>query len=489
MRAKLHYLVILLAIVFTACAQPSNQSRQTVLNSPTAAPTTSPEIMEPGTPIFQPTQAWSKAPLSSGILLSRLDARTNKTEIYAIDPQNGLPIASAPPIPMGGTFFNVRSPDGGTLAAVAYPHVNNGNNGQLHFVDLSAWQDSSLEFVVEGWIGVLTYSPDGRYLAIITWQNGSEIYIVDAKAKMLVSQTTLKNKFAKAQFTRDGSGLMVYMNRWDTTKDTNIPPSAARLVVPSLEIQWEQPLDGIKHGFFATDPEKNPHEPGAGITLEPGVAFSPIENKVFILHADSERMTSVDYDRQEVTTVEIVPKMSWLERLMWLDAQPAKAKVLDGTFKKAVISQDGKTIYATGITNKSIEPDKKQWELQTIQNGLQVIEAQTGTELAHYDTNAEGLNLSPDGRWVFLYSYEETNNYGIPVTQVFDPQSGEMKITLDGQLYPAYSLNGELIYVSETTLDGNNQHLSIFDAQSFKKISNLASSRALYLSWLVGPLY
>ncbi|WP_457826741.1 hypothetical protein, partial [Staphylococcus aureus] len=78
-------------------------------------------------------------------------------------------------------------------------------------------------------VGMLSYSPDGRYLLVVTWQNGSGIYLVDTQTNKLANQKFLKDSFVKANFSNDSSRLLLYMNQWDTMSDSKIPPSAASM--------------------------------------------------------------------------------------------------------------------------------------------------------------------------------------------------------------------------------------------------------------------
>jgi hypothetical protein len=478
-------LVILFLVVLTACSVPANLINSNQSDNSTPVLVESKGGAKQAQANSDLSQRWSNAPLSDGILVSRTDTVTEKAEIFFIDPANGLPISSAPPLPMGGYFSSIRSLDGKTLVAIAYPNSND-SDGLVHFIDLPAWRDTSLDFKINGYVGLFNLSSDGNYLAFVTWKNGSTIYLVDMRKRDIIGHLDLRDKFAKMHFTGDGSGLMVYMNQWDSTMHPEILPSVMLLDVPGLKIQWEKVLEGVKDGFVSADSAKDTYQPEQGLQYNPGIAFSPVEDKLFVVHADENRLTTVDFAHQSVGSVEIVPRLSWLERLLWLDAQPVKAKMVNGTIKRAVVSTDGSVIYVTGTSAHSTQINSSESEVNFVPLGFQIIDAKNGTELAHYDINTDNLGLSPDGHWIFLYNDLVENSHGSPVTQIFDPTSGEVKFSVEGHLYPVYKLNGDIAYVSDASIGGDHQNLSIFDTKSFKKIITLPSEKAaVYFSWLV----
>jgi hypothetical protein len=138
--------------------------------------------------------------------------------------------------------------------------------------------------------------------------------------------------------------------------------------------------------------------------LEPAVVFSTQKNSLYIVHADQEKLTKIDFDAHQASTLDIRPKMSWIERLLAIFAQPVQAKAASGTRKQAVLSPDGK-IYVVA-SRQAIETDKN-GNLHPTREllGLQVLDPVAGEELSHLNIGADEIHISPDGASLFLTSW------------------------------------------------------------------------------------
>jgi hypothetical protein len=194
----------------------------------------------------------------------------------------------------------------------------------------------------------------------------------------------------------------------------------------------------VRDGFCpAPDFDGQAHEPGAGTWLNPGVVFSPAADTLFVAHADEDRLTRVDFGAEEVTSMEVRPRLGLLERLLSLGASVAHAKMLDGTMKSAAISADGQTLYIAGVDNQVTNKENGRFDLEQRPLGLQVVQAASGNELANLDTEAGQVSVLPDG----LVLLRSTTGEG-PLTEVYDPGAQRIATRYDGLYQECVPLAG-----------------------------------------------
>jgi hypothetical protein len=200
---------------------------------------------------------------------------------------------------------------------------------------------------------------------------------------------------------------MIYGHRWDpNTGVIQGAPVAELLSAQDLSPTWSVKLNNVRDGF-----QPNPnftgsmYEPGAGTVYSPGIVFSPTKDMLYIVHADVDKLTQVDFDRRSVSTVDIRPKLSWFEQFLRLSAGNAYAKGQEGIELQAVISPDGSVIYTTGTQNKVSKNSNGDVNFTQTPLNLEAIRAADGMEL--FKSQATGMNqsLSSDGASVFLDQY------------------------------------------------------------------------------------
>lgn len=146
------------------------------------------------------------------------------------------------------------------------------------------------------------------------------------------------------------------------------PPMAALLAASDLSPIWSVQLNGVRDGVFpkkaGTADTQAIYEPGAAWFFQPGVAFAPAADVLYVVHGDADQLTSVDFTTRKVRTVDVRPRLSWLEQLLALTAGVAHAKGMDGITKQAVISPDGKFLYVVGSNEKvTQQPNSENWDV------------------------------------------------------------------------------------------------------------------------------
>jgi hypothetical protein len=190
-------------------------------------------------------------------------------------------------------------------------------------------------------------------------------------------------------------------------------------------------------------------------------------------------LSIIDFEAQNVETLEIQTELSWFERLLSLTAGVAHAKVADGTSKQAVVSPDGQFLYVTGQRSESVQSNNGNWDMNQIPLGLEVIRISDGSRVERFDTDSSDLSLSTDGRLLYLRNWMDSE----PWTEIFDISTGQV-LTHKEWMYgtPALRMNGEPLLVSTYSTGEFSHHMSILSPDGSQLLSEWTSSG--YVSWL-----
>jgi len=491
--------VKLLAALLVACAAPiqdTPQNDRSVEIPPTLAPLkpsptqpatkASPAPTEKATAAPTPTVQYSDAPLESSVLLMMWSLRHG--ELHTVDPDTGHDLRGYTSINMGHHFSHAFSPDGKTLAAVTYPG-DSGNGGVLHLIDLPTWRDVTTTLKFNSWISTMSFSPDGSRLALAYagkptrahgMPEGYHLASVDVTAQTLIAQTSFDFAPGVVGYAADGASLVVYGVIYDTDTGLNVqPPRAVLLDAADLSVEWELELPTVLDGQF-TQKESNGTETYVG--WWPAAVFSPDRQALYIVHADEDMLTTVNFTARVAHTVAIGPARSWLEQLLALGAGVAHAKgPIDGATKRAVLSSDGKRLYVVGQTNNTFKDAKGELQYKQTPLGLQVIDAATGVEIARFDTEATEVGISPDGTQLYLRGWSAT-----AWTDVLDVNRLEAIKHLAGQyVTPAWRLDGKPILLASNSSSTYQTVISVLDAESLDEIHVWPVKG--YASWLAAP--
>ncbi len=448
-----------LTVILTACATATPASLPI---SPTLQPT-----LPTSTPI--PTLE----PVGAGIPV--VEYLNEQNELLVISSVTGKPFNEFPPIPLGTYYSYAFSPDGKILAVVS--------SAQLYLIDLLSWKYLTSEVDLHGPISSVVYSPDGTLLALAGGLPRGELRIVDVKSGAVKAHTQAGFSIRTVKFTTDGKALMIYGPH--LIADVSIEaPKAALFAVSDLSVIWLVDLNGIRHGIF---PKKagtlDIYQPGAAWHFEPGIAFAPNHDMLYVVHGDEDKLTTVDFINQKVSTVNVQVKTSWLNQLLALTASVAHAKGMDGAVKQAVISSDGKFLFVAGNTEVvTQQANGNDWDITDTSIGLQVIASENGTLVDKISTDASSVRLSPDSKQLFLTGW----NNGIPWTDIYDISSEGIIKHLDGiYLIPSRRLDRKAILVSINTISSNVSYTALIDPETWTIVSDWKG--VVDVGWLIDP--
>ena len=390
-----------------------------------------PEPVKAETPLPTPTIAKSVSLGDSvPVMLWTDSSQQQEDSLVLIDPRTGQALPDYEPIPLGQAAFQAFSPDQHTLAVVGFVSGNHPNGGSLHMIDLNTWQEQVQELRLDSYVNAMAFSPNGHQLAIAYGNAQSHVLILDGNppviSKTAIRETSLDFYVYSMKFKSDGSGLMIYGskidNRYKVNETSPDPPVTVLLDSADLSVRWKASLDGVHDGILpkdgSVDATPDLTQPGSAIYLYPGLAFAPDRDILYVVHADEDKLTTVDFAAQKVATLDIKPQLSWIERLLSHGAIDAHAKVAEGTRKDAVISPDGQFLYIVGQRSELGETTGNETQVNNIPLGLQIVRTSDGSRLAHYDTDAQELSISADGQYLYLRSWGVSPN--IAATQIFD---------------------------------------------------------------------
>ncbi|RPJ24016.1 MAG: hypothetical protein EHM33_19170, partial [Chloroflexi bacterium] len=404
------------------------------------------------------------------------------------DPASGAALPNYTPISLGYSSYHAFSPDRQTLAVVSFP-TETTYHGSLLLIDLPAWKTERFELELTGWVGNMAFSPNGKRLAIAHGESNYKVTMVNIEEGVITAQSQTDSFISRLKFTENGEALMLYRPTFGMMNELNAPPPQVLLLdAADLSPRWSAELEEVHDGIFPKDENVTPadlYEPGQALYISPGLAFAPEQDTLYIVHADAEQLTTVNFGAQKVETVEIQTKLSWFERLLSLTAGVAHAKIADGTHKQVAVSPDGQFLYVTGVNHASFQDQHGNWQLEQTPLGLEIIQTRDGSRVEHLETDATELSLSPDGHFLYLRNWG--NNQGnIPSTEIFDTSDWQFVARKDKiSATPALLMNGEFLLVSAYASSETSHYMSVLKPDGSSVLAEWKGTEYIY--WLSTP--
>lgn len=470
-----------LCVLLAACAAPGS----TVENR--ALPPESPK----DTP--QPVSV----PLESSMPLYLWNEAQSRYEIHRVDLSTGQDLPWHLPFVVGENEFigpKTLSADGKKLAIVAANGETctplgggtacRGRADVLHIIDQQAWQEVTATLSGKGWAGMLSFRPDGLQLAMIFNQpNSSTVMLFDTNTGELIAQQALPFQPSLMEYTSGGASLVLYgqppgSNPGIAKPD---PPRAVLMDAATLKVRWEQELPGILSGSWCLEKCTESHGEQMFAEWTPAVVLSPKENRLYIVHADEEQLTTIDFNARTVHTVRILEKQSLLDRLLALTADVAQAKGdVNGAFKEGALSQDGRRLYVVGQTMSATVDSDGNSRTTTESLGLDVIDVETGEKHMSAEDEGTWIKTLPDQAHLVLGSWGEGQ------TKILDTDRLRSVADLgQWEVSATRGKNGQQIVVASRPGQSHTD-LAVLDPVTFQMIRSWSLPTS-YAAWVSTP--
>lgn len=476
-----------LSLILIACAPlATRHASETTEAVPTSAPV-QPTTALSNIPTSESPASVGNATFKTSLLATEWKDKTEGNVLFPLDPASGQALLGYTPISLGQSSYHAFSPNHRTLAVMTYPTPST-LNGDLLLVDLPTWKTQRFELKLVGWVSTMVFSPNGQQLAVAHGDTVHWLTIFDLQKGMITAQSETDSYVPRLKFTESGKELMLYSPTIDIMKGSSAgPPQVTLLDGANLSPLWSAELEGIRDGIFPKDETvttKNFYEPGNALYFYPGLTFAPERDALYIVHADSDQLTTVDFENQKVETVEIQTQLSWFERLLSFTAGVAHAKVADGLIKQAAISPDGKFLYVVGVNNASFQDKQGNLQMEQTPLGLEIIQTKDGSRVERFETDATDMVPSPDGRFLYLRAWGTK----APWTEVFDTTNRQFGARQEWIFaMPAPRINGEYLLVSTYSTDEYTHHMSVLKQDGSKVLSKWTVSGENYVYWLTTP--
>lgn len=331
----------------------------------------------------------------------------NGTKLIPIDPHTLADLEAGPAIETGSPLVSA-SADGGTLAAIVYPHnrvVADLPASDITIRILSAHTGAErTRFNPPAHVNGPRLTPDGARL-IAKLLDGPEWYVFDTSDGRLLSTIQTEDMCCELAWI-DPVGRTLYRMIVPDSPQASAAqtPLLVKYDLASGEEVDRLTLDGVSAGWWQTEREIN----GFPVPryANPGIALSPDGRRLAVLHADGETLTMVDAERLEAVQTTLLSRPA--NPLGWLGLIPnvAHAKFAEGVSWDVHFSPDGRRLYATGLESRLDEDEGPSYRGL----GLRVIEVERGAIVAEAlaDERIDWVVPAPDGGAVYAFGLRQT---------------------------------------------------------------------------------
>jgi WD40 repeat protein len=443
-----------------------------------------PSTLEPSS-ASDPANPPSAADLT--LLLAIWPDGENGGSLHLVDARTGVDLPGREPIFLGGNYWHAISPDGHTVAVVTLPMTGTPMGGMLNLIDLQSWTRDATQVQFDLWPTKLIFSRDGAQLAVGgSSSNESKLVLFDVTRKAALAPVSLNFDPLDFEVTPDGHSLLIYGARYPGTTGANPIPIAAGFDVDEMRIVWEIELTGVKDGQYAPDGVSDKINHDTSIWWHPAIAFAPEAQRLYVVHADEDVLTTVDFKAHSRRDLEIRPRAGLLETIVGLGSSRAYAKELNGASKAGVLSPDGERLYVVGHKMSSSQDANGAWDIEEASLGLESIRLGTAELLMTLDTPATQIAWSADGRHLLLGGRDRSGNVW---TDVLDIGTRMVQAHLPKMdLLTAQPVDGTPIIAGSYTGSGQTSQVQLIDTTSWDPLVEWTIAGYADIWWAGRPM-
>jgi hypothetical protein len=309
-----------------------------------------------------------------------------------IDPELLEPIPGLKPVVIGHHYVAGTRPDGGAIAVIGWPSGASAG-GQLQLIELEPWTIRSTGATIDASVVALGFAPDGNDLywplSPATPPFASEVVLATGASGAEVGRISLPPSLVPWELRPTQHGhIAVFAVRTDASWLNNEPPRVLLIDPDAPDLVADVQLEGIVAG------QRGSQARGYD-SFRPGLAWDIARARLYIVDASQDRLTIVDLDRgRVVAATELVSAQSPLDALgAWL-VPTARAKLLPGTDRTAVLDPEGRRLYVAAMHRTQSDGLR---EFREVALGGFVVDTDTLRIVGLIDQPVSELALSPDG--------------------------------------------------------------------------------------------
>ncbi len=399
-------------------------------------PATPDRLPLPGAAPVAPAEAVAFAAGESAVLTGAWSREANAFVLQARALASGAPSSAFPPLPLQlsgrtpGAFAYDPAHTRLALVTGTGPWCTRMSGGSacrnasesLHLIDLHLHTETTIDLGVRGFVPALALHPDdGRVALARQNSDGFEVLVFSPEDGARLHAVSLDFLPSWIGYSLDGEEIFVAgANPGDDPGITPPGPlTVAIYAAESLERLWQEPLD-VVHDSWCLEGCGDSHEQVLLAYWTPALVRLPDTDRLVIVHADSDRMTSIDFAERSATTYEIAARLPWIDRWMALGTEPAEAKGgSQGAIRSAVASLDGARVFTVGQTLHAGRNPEGHWDSWNEPMELLVFDPATGLLLDSRPSQAERVRLSADGAWLVLSRWGPEG----PRLETLDPET------------------------------------------------------------------
>ncbi len=357
----------------------------------------------------------------------------------------------------------------------------------LDLVDVATWNRVTVPLEGKGWAGALALNADGSRLALDFGGHADRrILLADGNSGKIIAERAIELRPQTMFFQADGKTLAVYGQEPGDGVGIKLPPAPRVMLLDaeSLQVVWEETLARVLSGSRCQERCDRPHEERLTELWQPAVIPSHDGNKLLIVHADSNQLTTVDLVAHAVDTARLERARSWIERILELGAGVAQAKGgTGGVSKLGVISADGSRLWVVNQKMFSVPSESHGFDTQYSVGELVSLNTENGEQLALQSmynlpssgNYVNGIQLTPDGKHVYVVRSEASGRWW---TEVYDAVTLKPVAKLETwHLLAARDLEGQPILLAFVP-NANPGRLAVVGPRTFKVTRTLDLSLA-----------
>jgi hypothetical protein len=406
-----------------------------------------------------------RRPSNQSSVLVALEQDGGRKATFRLLEDRTLTSLGSGPVDLGYLELAIRSRDGSRVATASaeepYRSGNTPHTFRVFDVE-SGTQLLQVENALSPWHGVFAQDAKAIYWLVSTGGQpgtgpGMSLHRLDLEtarfAEPIILPPTLMVRDLKAL---PGGGLAMFGSADDYAGGAFRTTSVGQVFTVSADGEIRSlVLDGIN--LIDSNPDAQGVPPGRE-GFDPGLAWDLDRRLLHVVHADSEKVTTVRLESLKAEQGDIVPKRSLASALLsWFIPSATAKELIPFTNRQAFLAPGGEMLFLSGTRMTVEQKSPVVWRQTAVPMGLSVVRTSDMTKVQAVEGGVVNASVSPDGKHVFA---EE----GGWVTETDDPSPeiahSRMKILKAADLSLVSEVKPALGQFNGFSADGRTAYLS-----------------------------